>query len=56
MNYANSDVDPGQSRNAALDGMSLPTPSSTAQYVLHDTLVGAVGALSPGLRIDGSPF
>jgi len=56
VNYANADVTLGRSRNAASDGQSLPVPAASADYVLHDTLAGAVGTLSPGVRMDGSPF
>ena len=56
VNYANSDVTSARSRNAATDGQAQPVPAASADYVLHDTITGAVGTLSPGLRIDGSGF
>jgi hypothetical protein len=46
----------GKSRNAPVDGQVLPVPAASADYALHDSIAGAVGAFSPGVRVDGSPF
>ncbi len=56
VNYASADVTSARSRNAVIDGQAQPVPSASADYVLHDTLVGAVGTISPGVRVSGAGF
>lgn len=54
--YANADSQPGRSRTAVSDGQLLPVPAASGAYVFHDLAAGALGTLSPGVRVTGAPF
>lgn len=54
--YLTADVTAGRSRNAATDGGSLPVPAASVDYSPHDVLPGAVGVVSPGVRVSGLAF
>jgi hypothetical protein len=56
VSYVSADVDSGVSCNAPLDGQALPVPAPGADYVLHPEALRAVGAISPGLKNDQTPF
>lgn len=56
VNYVLADVTAGTSRNAPVDGQAQPVPAASVDYVLHNTVPGAVGTLSPGTRVNGSAF
>ena len=56
VSYAAADVQPGRSRTAAVDGQILPVPALSADYVFHDLAAGALGTLSPGVRVTGAAF
>jgi hypothetical protein len=54
--YAAADVSAGRSRTADPDGQTLPVPASSGAYVFHDQATGALGTLSPGVKVTGAAF
>lgn len=56
VDYVQADVTTGRSRNATTDGGSQSTPSGSAAFSLHDLVTGAVGNVSPGVKVGGSGF
>jgi hypothetical protein len=54
--YVAGDVAAGRSRTADPDAQVLPVPAPSAAYVFHDQASGAVGTMSPGVKLTGASF
>ena len=54
--YVSGDVAAGRSRTGDPDGQVMPVPAPSASYVFHDQANGAVGTMSPGVKLSGVSF
>ena len=54
--YVTGDVAAGRSRTCDPDGQVLSVPAASAAYVFHDLATGALGTMSPGVKVTGVSF